>query len=148
MIQADFGARVYYAVQTGYDTHVFQRETHERLLRELSDGLHYFLNELKQAKLDDRVVVMTFSEFGRRADENASEGTDHGTAAPILLAGSKVKAGLHGTAPSLSKLNGVDLVATVDFRQVYQAVLESWLQLPAAPALSGRFPPLDLFGKS
>jgi uncharacterized protein (DUF1501 family) len=148
LIQSDFGARVYYAVQTGYDTHVFQRETHERLLRELSDGLHFFLNELKQAKLDDRVVVMTFSEFGRRADENASEGTDHGTAAPVLLAGPKVKAGLHGTAPSLSKLKGVDLVATVDFRQVYQAALEGWLRLPAAPALSGQFPPLDLFGKS
>jgi uncharacterized protein (DUF1501 family) len=148
LIQSDFGARVYYAVQTGYDTHVYQRETHERLLRELSDGLRFFLNELKQAKLDDRVVVMTFSEFGRRADENASEGTDHGTAAPVLLAGPKVKAGLHGTAPSLSKLKGVDLVATLDFRQVYQAVLESWLRLPAAPALSGRFPPLDLFGRS
>jgi uncharacterized protein (DUF1501 family) len=67
LIKSDFGARVYYAVQTGYDTHVYQTNTHERLLRELSQGLRFFLNELKRAKLDDRVVVMTFSEFGRRA---------------------------------------------------------------------------------
>jgi uncharacterized protein (DUF1501 family) len=148
LIQSDFGARVYYAVQTGYDTHVYQRDTHERLLRELSDGLRYFLDELKQAKLDDRVVVMTFSEFGRRADENASEGTDHGTAAPMILAGPKVKPGVHGTTPSLSKLRGVDLVSTVDFRQVYQSVIEQWLRLPAPPALGRHFPVLDLIAGS
>jgi uncharacterized protein (DUF1501 family) len=148
LIQSDFGARVYYAVQTGYDTHVYQRDTHDRLLRELSDGLKYFLDDLKRAKLDDRVVVMTFSEFGRRADENASEGTDHGTAAPMILAGPKVKAGVHGKAPSLSKLRGVDLVSTVDFRQVYQSVLEQWLRLPAPPALGGHFPSLDLIAGS
>lgn len=145
LIQSDFGARVYYAVQTGYDTHVYQRDTHERLLRQLSEALGFFLDELKRAKLDDRVVVMTFSEFGRRADENASEGTDHGTAAPMFLAGPKIKAGVHGRAPSLAKLRGADLVATIDFRQVYQAVLEHWLRLPAPAALAGRFPSLDLF---
>ncbi len=147
LIESDFGARVYYAVQTGYDTHVYQRDTHERLLRELSEALRFFLDELKRSKLDDRVVVMTFSEFGRRADENASEGTDHGTAAPMILAGPKVKAGVHGAAPSLSKLRGVDLVATVDFRQVYQSLIEQWLRLPSPPAVGGRFPSLDLFGR-
>jgi uncharacterized protein (DUF1501 family) len=145
LIQSDFGARVYYAVQTGYDTHVYQRDTHDRLLRELSEGVRFFLDELKRSKLDDRVVVMTFSEFGRRADENASEGTDHGTAAPLILAGSKVKSGLHGSPPNLSKLKGGDVVATLDFRQVYQSVLESWLRLPAPASLGGRFPSLDLF---
>jgi uncharacterized protein (DUF1501 family) len=88
---------------------------------------------------------MTFSEFGRRADENASEGTDHGTAAPLFVAGAKVKAGLHGTAPNLAKLKGGDLVATIDFRQVYQAVLANWLQLPAQAPLGGEFPALSLF---
>jgi uncharacterized protein (DUF1501 family) len=146
LIESDFGARVYYAVQTGYDTHVYQRNTHERLLRELSEALRFFLDELKRSKLDDRVVVMTFSEFGRRADENASEGTDHGAAAPLFLAGTKVKAGLHGTPPDLTKLHGGDVSSTIDFRQAYQAVLQDWLRLPAPPALGGRFPRLDLFG--
>jgi uncharacterized protein (DUF1501 family) len=145
LIQSDFGARVYYAVHTGYDTHVYQRDTHERLLRELAESLRSFLDELKRTKLDDRVAVMTFSEFGRRADENASEGTDHGTAAPLFVAGAKVKAGLHGTAPNLAKLKGGDLVATIDFRQVYQAVLANWLQLPAQAPLGGEFPALSLF---
>jgi uncharacterized protein (DUF1501 family) len=148
LIESDFGARVYYAVQTGYDTHVYQRETHDRLLRELSDALKFFLDELKRVKLDDRVVLMTFSEFGRRADENASEGTDHGAAAPMLLAGPKIKVGLHGTPPNLSKLRGGDVVATIDFRQVYQAVLENWLRLPAPHSLGGHFPSLDLFDLS
>lgn len=145
LIKSDFGARVYYAVQTGYDTHVYQTNTHERLLRELSQGLRFFLNELKRAKLDDRVVVMTFSEFGRRADENASEGTDHGTAAPLFLAGAKIKAGLHGTTPKLASLKGGDLASTIDFRLAYQAVLENWLRLPALSAMGGKFAPLNLF---
>jgi uncharacterized protein (DUF1501 family) len=146
LIESDFGARVYYAIQTGYDTHVYQRDTHERLLRELSEALRHFLDELKRAKLDDRVIVMTFSEFGRRADENASEGTDHGAAAPLFLAGAKIKAGLHGASPQLAKLQGGDISSTIDFRQVYQAVLENWLHLPAPAALGGQFPSLDLFG--
>jgi uncharacterized protein (DUF1501 family) len=145
LIQSDFGARVYYAVHTGYDTHVYQRDTHDRLLRELAEGLRSFLDELKRTKLDDRVAVMTFSEFGRRADENASEGTDHGTAAPLFVAGAKVKAGLHGAAPNLAKLKGVDLVATIDFRQVYRSVLENWLRLPSQSPLGGEFPALSLF---
>ncbi|HEV8070881.1 MAG TPA: DUF1501 domain-containing protein [Planctomycetaceae bacterium] len=145
LIQSDFGARVYYAVHTGYDTHVYQRETHDRLLRELSEGLRSFLDQLKRAKLDDRVAVMTFSEFGRRADENASEGTDHGAAAPLLLAGAKIKSGLHGSPPNLAQLRGGDLVSSIDFRQVYQAVLEHWLRLPSQSALGGAFPPLSLY---
>jgi uncharacterized protein (DUF1501 family) len=88
---------------------------------------------------------MTFSEFGRRSDENASEGIDHGTAAPLFLAGAKIKAGLHGTPLNLAALKGGDLVATIDFRQVYQAVLDNWLQLPVLPALGEKFAPLTLF---
>jgi uncharacterized protein (DUF1501 family) len=88
---------------------------------------------------------MTFSEFGRRVDENASEGTDHGTAAPLFLVGAKIKSGLHGTQPKLPAAANVDPVATTDFRQVYQAVLENWLRLPAPLALDGHFSPLGLF---
>jgi uncharacterized protein (DUF1501 family) len=139
LIKSDFGARVYYAMQSGYDTHAFQRDTHDRLLGDLSRGLRFFLDELRRAKLDDRVMVMTFSEFGRRVDENASEGTDHGTAAPLLLAGAKIKPGLHGTSPKLPATAGMDPAATTDFRQVYQAVLANWLHLPARSALDGQF---------
>ncbi|HUE17112.1 MAG TPA: DUF1501 domain-containing protein [Planctomycetaceae bacterium] len=145
LIKSDFGARVYYAIQSGYDTHAFQRDTHDRLLSDLSQALRFFLDDLKRAKLDDRVLVMTFSEFGRRVDENASEGTDHGTAAPLFLVGAKIKSGLHGTQPKLPAAANVDPVATTDFRQVYQAVLENWLRLPAPLALDGHFSPLGLF---
>jgi len=139
LIKSDFGARVYYAIQSGYDTHAYQRDTHDRLLGSLSRGLQFFLDELRRAKLDDRVLVMTFSEFGRRVDENASEGTDHGTAAPLFLAGAKIKPGLHGTAAKLPANGGIDPAATTDFRQVYQAVLANWLRLPARSALDGQF---------
>jgi uncharacterized protein (DUF1501 family) len=144
LIKSDFGARVYYAMQSGYDTHAFQRDTHDRLLGDLSRGLRFFLDEMRRAKLDDRVLVMTFSEFGRRVDENASEGTDHGTAAPLLLAGAKVKPGVHGTAPKLPTVATVDPATTTDFRQVYQAVLANWLHLPARSALDGQFTPIGV----
>jgi uncharacterized protein (DUF1501 family) len=141
LIKCDFGARVYYAVQSGYDTHAFQQETHGRLLSNLSRALRFFLDDLRQAKLDDRVLVMTFSEFGRRVDENASEGTDHGTSAPVFFAGGKLRPGLRGAAPKLPASPGVDPVATTDFRQVYQDVLTNWLQLPSQQALGGQFAP-------
>ena len=144
LIKSDFGARVYYAMQSGYDTHAFQRDTHDRLLRELSQALRFFLDDLKRAKLDERVVVLAFSEFGRRVDENASEGTDHGTAAPVLLAGAKIKSGLHGTMPKLPSVAGVDPVASADFRQVYQDVLTKWLNVPSDRVLSGKFASLNL----
>jgi uncharacterized protein (DUF1501 family) len=145
LIKSDFGARVYYVAHPGYDTHGFQREVHDRLLRELSQGLKFFLDDLKRSRLEDRVCVLAFSEFGRRVDENASAGTDHGTAAPVLLAGAKLKPGLHGTLSQLPANASVDPVATTDFRQVYQAILTKWLELPAQAALGGRFQELDLF---
>jgi uncharacterized protein (DUF1501 family) len=144
LIKSDFGARVYYTMQPGYDTHAFQRDTHDRLLGDLSRALRFFLDDLKRAKLDDRVLVMTFSEFGRRVDENASEGTDHGTAAPLLLAGGKLKPGIHGSLPKLPSAPDVDPVATTDFRQVYQEVVTNWLHVPAEKVLDGKFPGLSL----
>jgi uncharacterized protein (DUF1501 family) len=145
LIKSDFGARVYYAIQSGYDTHSFQREPHADLLRELSAGLKFFLDILKRDGLDDRVLVLAFSEFGRRADENASEGTDHGTAGPVFLSGSKIKPGLHGAPPNLAALEKGDLAVNVDFRQVYQEVLANWLTLPPQGVLKGAFEPLNLF---
>lgn len=110
----------------GFDTHARQREPHERLLGILGDGLAAFRAGLKQAGLWDKVLVLTYSEFGRRAGENGSQGTDHGTAAPQFAMGGLVKGGFHGRQPSLSDLAEGDLKHSVDFRVVYSTVLQRW----------------------
>jgi uncharacterized protein (DUF1501 family) len=147
VLKADAGTRVFYARQAGYDTHAAQLNAHAELLRELAEAVHAFLDDLGHAKLADRVVVLTFSEFGRTVKENASAGTDHGTAGPVFLAGPGVKAGLVGRAPSLLDLDPKvgDLRTTVDFRRVYASVLEDWLGLPAQAAVGGTFERLPLF---
>ena len=95
-------------------------------------------------KLADRVVVMVFSEFGRRPDENGSLGTDHGTAGPVFLAGPSVKAGLVGKTPLLGDLQDGDLKWSIDFRSVYATLLNQWLNLPALEILGGQFDPLPV----
>jgi uncharacterized protein (DUF1501 family) len=102
LIKGASGMRVYYTSQDGYDTHYAQIEIHARLLSELSGALRAFLDDLAAAQLAERVVVLCFSEFGRRVAENGSHGTDHGTAGPVLLAGPRVKAGLVGATPPCS----------------------------------------------
>ena len=92
--------------------------------------------------------MLAFSEFGRRVAENASAGTDHGTAGPVLLAGRRVNAGIIGTAPSLVDLEDGDLKWSIDFRRVYLTVLDGWLGIPSATALPGRFEPLPLLERS
>jgi uncharacterized protein (DUF1501 family) len=146
LIKAGFGTRVYYAVQSGYDTHYLQLPTHQELLRDLGGALRAFLDDVTAARLDDRVLVLCFSEFGRRVAENASQGTDHGTAGPAILAGSAVKAGLHGATPSLSDLADGDLKSSVDFRQVYATVLERWLDVQSSAALGASFELLPVMG--
>jgi uncharacterized protein (DUF1501 family) len=136
LLKSGSRARVYYTSQSGYDTHASQLQTHSSLLRELSSALKAFLDDLKAAKLDDRVLVMTFSEFGRRVAENDSQGTDHGTAGPMLLAGPGVNPGLHGQTPNLADLNGDDLKTSIDFREVYATVLDKWLGLRALDSLA------------
>ena len=103
---------------------VYQLPHHAPLLEELSASLRAFLDDLAAARLADRVLVLVFSEFGRRVAENGSKGTDHGTAGPVLLAGPRVRPGLHGAYPSLTDLVDGDLKMTVDFRRVYATVLE------------------------
>jgi uncharacterized protein (DUF1501 family) len=139
LIQAGLSTRVYYAVQSSYDTHSAQVPTHSRLLRELGDATKTFLDDLHDCGLADRLLVICFSEFGRRVQENASEGTDHGTAGPVFLAGPGVKPGLHGATPSLTDLESGDLKMSVDFRRVYAAVLEGWLAVDSRPVLDGEF---------
>jgi uncharacterized protein (DUF1501 family) len=145
LLKSGVGARVFYTLQTGYDTHAGQLPSHFRLLSDLSFSLQAFLGDLKAAGLAERVVVLCFSEFGRRVEENASGGTDHGTAGPVFLAGPRVKGGLVGTTPSLLDLEAGDLKAGLDFRRVYATILEDWLGLPAREALGGSFERLPLF---
>ena len=113
-----------------FDTHANQLGHHERLLKDLSDSLVAFRQAVAQAGLWDRVLMMTYSEFGRRVGENASAGTDHGTAAPHIFLGGSVKGGLYGAAPSLSDLQDGDLKYQVDYRSLYATVTRSWWGLP------------------
>jgi uncharacterized protein (DUF1501 family) len=147
LLKVGLDTRIYYTLQSGYDTHANQLFAHANLLNDLSASLKAFLDDLAAAKLADRVVVLLFSEFGRTVSENGSAGTDHGTAGPVFLAGSGVKGGLVGTTPSLLDLDPThgDLRRSLDFRQVYATVLEGWLGLPAKETLSGTFECVPLF---
>jgi uncharacterized protein (DUF1501 family) len=146
LIRGGLGTRVYYAIQPGYDTHSVQRSRHAELLSHLAGALRAFHDDLAHARLDDRVAVLCFSEFGRRVEENGSQGTDHGTAGPVFLAGARVRGGLIGASPSLLDLDAEgDLKMTADFRCVYATVLENWLGIPAKAALSEPFAPMPLF---
>jgi uncharacterized protein (DUF1501 family) len=142
LVAAGMPTRVYFVTLGGFDTHSNQLSQHAALLTQVSDGLAAFQKDLESKKLDGQVTTMTFSEFGRRPNENESRGTDHGTAAPLFVMGSRVKGGLHGTAPSLKLERNQDLTFTTDFRRVYATALERWLGCPADKVLGGRFEPV------
>ncbi len=146
LIAGGLPTRIYYVSQGGYDTHRDQLGTHARLLGELGDSVRAFVEDLKAQGQLERVLLMSFSEFGRRVEENASGGTDHGAAGPMFLAGAKLPKLLHGRYPSLAPrdlVNG-DLRFEVDFRRVYASVLENWLKVPSEKILGGRFQPMNL----
>jgi uncharacterized protein (DUF1501 family) len=146
LIGGGLPTRIFYVSQGGYDTHTNQINQHQRLLQDMGDSLKAFVADLKEMGVFERVMVMTFSEFGRRVGENANQGTDHGAAAPLFVIGSKVKAGLHGSYPSLAPgdlVNG-DIAYNVDFRSVYAGVLEEWLKTKSEPILGRKFEPLAL----
>jgi len=142
LIAGGLPTRVFYVSQGGYDTHTNQAPAQQRLLGEMAGAVKAFFTDLKAMKQDERVLLMTFSEFGRRVAQNANNGTDHGAAAPMFLAGPKVKAGVLGYFPSLAPkdlLNG-DVRFTTDFRSVYAGVLEQWLKADSAAILGRKFP--------
>ena len=143
MIAGGLGTRVYYVSHGGFDTHQQQAGNHDRLLGQMDAALKAFLADLREQGNYDRVTVMTFSEFGRRVAENASNGTDHGKASCLFVAGGGVKGGLYGKAPDLSALDAGDLKHTVDFRSVYATVVEDWLKGNSQPVVRGSFPKLD-----
>ncbi len=147
MIAGGMPTRVYYVSHGGFDTHNQQLNSHDRLLSQLDGALKSFFTDLKEQGNDKRVMLMTFSEFGRRVAENASAGTDHGKASCLFLAGPGVKGGLHGTHPSLTDLSEGDLKHTTDFRQVYGTLLTDWLKAPRMkPILGADYAKMGLFG--
>jgi len=139
MIRDDMKTRVYYVSLGGFDTHANQLGAHANLLRQLGDALNAFHKDLKAQGNEKRVLTMVFSEFGRRVAQNASGGTDHGTAAPMYLVGEMVRPGLLGDHPSLTNLDQGDLVFDVDFRSVYAAILEDWMGAASAPILGAKY---------
>jgi uncharacterized protein (DUF1501 family) len=143
ILGGDLGVRVMYASQDGYDTHSNQLEQHAALLADLSTSLAAFDKDLRGLGLADRVAVCAFSEFGRRVDENASSGTDHGAASCLFVAGAKIRGGLYGAYPRLDKLGEGDLIFNTDFRSVYATLLDKWLGCPAAKVLGGEFAELQ-----
>ena len=109
-------------------------------MTDLNGSLASFVKDLKAQGNFGRVLLLTFSEFGRRVAENASGGTDHGAAAPLLVLGGGVKPGLYGTYPSLTDLQDGDIKFNTDFRSVYATALEKWLGAPSEQVLGRKFP--------
>lgn len=147
LIAGGLPTRIYYVSQGGYDTHVNQAASHPRLLGELDGAVTAFCREMRAQGNAERVLLMTFSEFGRRLAENGGNGTDHGAAAPLFLAGGAVRGGLHGRYPSLADLHNGDLKHTVDFRSVYAGVLRDFLGVDPRPVLGRRFDALPVAGR-
>src|SRR5579859_5350939 len=134
------GLRVGYITLGGFDTHANQIKDQPTLLQTLAEGVSAFYNDLAAHGKADDVVVMTWSEFGRRVHENGNNGTDHGTAAPLFVLGNAVTGGIYGEPPDLGNLDQTgNLKFTIDFRQVYATVLDRWLGAPSQAILGGSF---------
>ena len=145
LIATSPATRVVYFSAGGFDTHARQPDQHARLLKGYGDAMLAFQREMESIGKDKKVVVLTFSEFGRRAHENASLGTDHGAAAPMFLVGGRVKGGLHGARPDLTNLVGGDVDHKIDFREVYAATLDTWMGGDSEVVLGQKFAPLGVF---
>ena len=134
-IVQNMGLRVGHISLGGFDTHADEVVDHPMLLQTLSQGLAAFYQDLQAHGKDRDVLIMTWSEFGRRVEANASQGTDHGAASSLFLMGTSVRGGLYGQRPDLGRLDFGNLRYTTDFRAVYKTVLEEWLQAPAEAVL-------------
>jgi uncharacterized protein (DUF1501 family) len=146
LIAGGLPTRIFYVSQGGYDTHTGQRGGQDGRLKELAESVKAFTDDLTTMGEFDRVMIMTFSEFGRRVNENGSQGTDHGAAAPMFLIGSHMKAGLLGAEPSIAPadLKDGDIQFNTDFRSVYASILQDWLKTNPAPILGKPFPTLPI----
>jgi uncharacterized protein (DUF1501 family) len=141
---ADLGARIYYAEHAGFDTHAGELPVHSKLLQELSTAVRDFTDDLREHGREDDVVILIFSEFGRRIQDNGS-GTDHGSGGLAFVIGKPVKGGMYGEYPSIKKEDQIagDLRFNNDFRSTYSTILERWLGLEAGPIVNGQFEQLD-----
>ena len=139
LIAKDFGTRIFYVSLDGFDTHSNQGNAHSNLLGELAGSVAGFFETLKTTGNDARVRLMTFSEFGRRVQENGSRGTDHGAASCMFLAGPSVKGGVIGKHPSLADLDAGDLMFHTDFRSVYATQLDDWLRCDSKAVLGAKW---------
>jgi uncharacterized protein (DUF1501 family) len=146
LIRAGLSTRVYYVTLDGFDTHAQQPAAHAALLRQWSDAVAAFVESLGEAGQGERVLVMTFSEFGRRVAENASQGTDHGAAAPVFFCGPSLAQGVIGNLPSLTDLDDGDLKHAIDFRQLYATIIERWFGVPSQAILGAKYEPIGLLG--
>jgi uncharacterized protein (DUF1501 family) len=149
LIAGGFSTRIYYVSypRNAFDTHVYQADTHARLLMYVSDHIAGFTRDMQRLGRADDVTVMVFSEFGRRVAENANLGTDHGTAGPVFVIGAPVRGGHYGTVPSLTDLDDGNLKFTTDFRRVYATMITQWMGCPDGTAvLRQDLPPLDIMG--
>lgn len=145
LITADTATQVYYVSLTGFDTHANQQNIQNRLLQQYADGMKALVKDLKRNDLLKDTLIMTFSEFGRRVQQNASNGTDHGTANNLFLIGEQLqKPGFFNAAPDLSKLDNGDLIFQVDFRNIYATILDRWLDSNAPKVLRKNFDRLNL----
>ena len=147
LIQRRVGSRILSVELTGFDTHATQGPRHDYLLTEWNGAVSAFLDDLRGTPAGERTSVLMFSEFGRRVAENASAGTDHGTAGPMFVAGSAVRGGLYGEHPSLEpdQLDEGDLVFNTDFRSVYATLIQDWMKRDAEALLGAKYPALPLF---
>ncbi|NOX51426.1 MAG: DUF1501 domain-containing protein [Gammaproteobacteria bacterium] len=145
-INAGLPTQLYYVAfrNNAFDTHVQQPALHQRLLSYACDGIHGFIKDLQRLGHQRRVIVMVFSEFGRRVPENANLGTDHGSANNMFVIGDAVRGGHYGRMPSLTELvDGDNMSHSIDFRQVYATVMEDWLAVNSTDILYGDFEKLS-----
>ncbi|MCH8217824.1 MAG: DUF1501 domain-containing protein [Planctomycetes bacterium] len=143
LIAAELGTRIFFLSLGGFDTHSQQVAAHRALLAEFSSAVAAFTRDLEGHGLQDRVLLVSFSEFGRRVQENGSLGTDHGAASQMFVVSPTAKGGLYGAHPSLTDLSQGDLKYHTDFRSVYATILDNWLGVTSQTVLGGKFPTID-----
>jgi uncharacterized protein (DUF1501 family) len=144
LIQRGLGTRIFYVAIDGFDTHSQQAPAHQKLMEQVGQGIQLLFNYLQGSGQANRVAVMTFSEFGRRVQENGSGGTDHGAGSSLFVAGPGIKGGAVGKHPSLSDLDAGDLKYHTDFRQVYATLLDGWLGCDSKAILGAKYEPLPM----
>jgi uncharacterized protein (DUF1501 family) len=143
VIMQKLGTQVFFVEIGGFDTHANQLGDHARLLGYVSNAVGAFFQDVKNQGRDRDVLIMTFSEFGRRVRENGSAGTDHGAGAPLFIVGGGTRGGVYGPNPNFSSLVDGDIRYSVDFRQVYATILERWLGATPSQVLGSSYSPVD-----